>query len=398
MRSPSPPASPASLPATPRSRLYGPTVWRAIAIVVVALYLLRLSYFVFHDLADGMAGMIVKRVFEETTGAIASAPFIVVMVLIGRRMPLAWMSWQRGTLIYGGVFVLFALTETLAMLMLRAASAPLFGLSGYALRLQPSRFAYESVNDALPYIACLAGFTLAEVVLERRERERRAAALEHALLEAELRNLRLQLQPHFLFNALNTISSTMYENVEEADALLGQLAELLRTSLRSTHAHEVPLRDEIALLAQYLGLMHARFGDRLSVSVDADDAAADCLVPSMVLQPLVENAVRHGAIAQGRHGEVRVTARRVDGEQLELRVHDDGPGISGGREPLGNGEGTGLSTAEQRLHLLYGSAGALVAANAPEGGFAVTLRIPVRLFATGRTLAEASRSQVIVST
>ena len=374
----SPSLSPASLPATPRSRLYGPTVWRVFAIVVVALYVQRLTYFIFHDLADGMSAMAVRRIFEETTGAIASAPFLVLLVLIARRVPLAWMSWRRGMLIYGGVFVLFAPMETLAMLLLRAASAPLFGLSGYELRLQPSRFAYESVNDLLPYIAILAGLTLTEVVLERRERERRAAALERGLLEAQLRSLRLQLQPHFLFNALNTISSTMYENVEQADALLGQLAELLRASLRSTHAHEVPVREEVALLAEYLGLMHARFGDRLSVSIQAADDTADCLVPSMVLQPLVENAVRHGAIAQGRPGEVRVTARRVDGERVELRVRDDGPGLPEGREPLANGGGTGLSTTEQRLRLLYGDACSLIAGNAPEGGFAVTLLIPAR--------------------
>jgi sensor histidine kinase YesM len=144
--------------------------------------------------------------------------------------------------------------------------------------------------------------------------------------------------------------------------------------------------------------MHARFGDRLSVSVDADDDAADCLVPSMVLQPLVENAVRHGAIAQGRHGEVCVTARRVSGEQLELRVHDDGPGVSAGREPPGNAGGTGLSTTGQRLHLLYGHACSLVAANAPEGGFAVTLLIPIRSCATGLPLTGASRSPTSVST
>ena len=368
------------------SRLYGPAVWRAVATIIVALYFIRLGYFVFHDLADGMTGMVVKRLFEETTGALVSAPFIVVLVLIVRRVPLAWMSWRRGALVYGGIFVVFALTETLAMLALRAASAPLFGLPGYALRLQPARFAYESVNDVLPYVAVLAGLTLAEVVLERRERERRAAALERGLLEAELRNLRLQIQPHFLFNALNTISSTMHENVEEADALLGQLAELLRASLRSTHAHEVPLRDEVDLLAQYLGLMHARFGDRLAVTVDAAEDAGECLVPSMVLQPLVENAVHHGAIAEGRQGRVRVTARRVSGDQLELRVHDDGPGLTNGRDPFTHG--TGLSTTTQRLRLLYGDAVAhspwLVAANAPEGGFAVTLRIPARTGAAHR--------------
>jgi signal transduction histidine kinase len=349
-------------------------VWITAAGMMGALFLLRFSYFVFLDAADGHTGMLGTRLFNEITGALLAALLIVPLVLIARRLPL-WQSWRRAIPLYAVLLVGFSLTHTLAMLAVRAAAAPLFGLSGYTFRLQPSRFAYEGVNDVLPFVAIFATFTLIEIFRDRRERERHAAALERSLLEAELRNLRLQLQPHFLFNALNTISSTMYDDPAEADALLGGLAELLRASLRSTDAHEVTAREELALLEQYLRLMHARFGDRLHVSVTSDPSAADLLVPSMVLQPLVENAVRHGAVANGDYGEVTVTVRIV-GDMLELRVHDNGPGVrEGAAKP---GTGTGLSTTAQRLRLLYGDDHALTIGNAPEGGFAVTTRIPAR--------------------
>jgi LytS/YehU family sensor histidine kinase len=233
---------------------------------------------------------------------------------------------------------------------------------------------------------------LAESVLAQREREWQAAELERSLLRAELSNLRLQLQPHFLFNALNTISSTMYEDVETADAQLTQLAELLRTSLRTSHAHEVPVRDELHLLAQYVALMQARFGEALVVEIDATDDVHDLLVPSMVLQPLVENAVRHGGVARVGHGRVSVRMRRVvtgaTGD-LEIRVHDDGPpNAMSTRSAASDGDsGTGLSATERRLRLLYGGAQTMQAGAAAEGGFAVTLRIPLRTHVPAEVVA-----------
>ena len=178
----------------------------------------------------------------------------------------------------------------------------------------------------------------------------------------------------------------MYEDVDAADAQLAQLAELLRASLRTTHAHEVPAREELRLLEQYLGLLRARFGDRLDATVTAPPDVADLLVPSMLLQPLVENAVRHGGVSRVGRGRVTVTLAREDtpaapcGPALTVRVHDDGPPPDGEPE-AGRGApagGTGLSATARRLGLLYGAAQRMCAGPAADGGFEVVLQIPAR--------------------
>ncbi len=198
-----------------------------------------------------------------------------------------------------------------------------------------------------------------------------AAQLERYLAEAQLRSLRLQLQPHFLFNALNTISSEMYRDVAAADEMLSQLAELLRSSLASAQTDEVPLAAELALLDRYLALMRARFGDRLAISVSVAPDVGTALVPSMFLQPIVENAIRHGRVSSEGHGAIAVRARRENGS-LEIEVQDDGPGSTGG----GAGAGIGLAATAERLRLLYGAAQRFDAGTRAAGGFLVRAVLP----------------------
>ena len=382
---PAPPtaASPALPTAPPRALLRDAPVWRALAWAQVALFLVRLTYYVFHDVADGEGGRLGHRVFEEVTGALLAAPVSYGATWLALRSTRLRRGWRPLLAAALPAFVVGTVLHTTAMLVARAALGPALGFGDdYALRFGAARYLYEAANAVLPFALLVAGLALAESVLAAQERERRAAALERSLLAAELRGLRLQLQPHFLFNALNTISSTMYDDPAAADAQLAQLAGLLRTSLRTSHAQEVPVREELELLDQYLGLMRARFGDRLDVRVEVDDAARELLVPSMLLQPLVENAVQHGGTATAGRGRVHVRVRAIpdatppDVPALEVRVHDDGPGLAPGRDPLA--AGTGLSATAQRLRLLHGAAHALRAGNAPEGGFEVVLRVPAR--------------------
>jgi hypothetical protein len=371
-------------PDRPRSQLRVEWLWRVLGGGVLAIFVLRLTYYLFQDLAEGNTGHVAERVFNEATGALLAVVPIAGTFWLARRVPLV-RPLRRGTVaIYTAAFLGFSLLHTTAMIGVRTALAPAFGLHGYGYDFTPSRFAYETANDVVFFVATIALLALTESVLAQRERERHAAALERSLLRAELSNLRLQLQPHFLFNALNTISSTMYDDVEAADTLLGQLADLLRTSLRTSSAHEVPVRDELQLLGQYVALMQARFGDALDVQVDAAPDVGDLLVPSMVLQPLVENAVRHGGVTRLGHGRVRVALRRVAGgagdagdagPALELRV-EDAPSAFAGTLVVEDGAGTGLATTARRLRLLYGDAQSMRAGATPDGGFAVTLRMP----------------------
>lgn len=206
-----------------------------------------------------------------------------------------------------------------------------------------------------------------------RERERRALQAETRLSEARLLALRAQLRPHFLFNALNTVSVLMRVDVEAADRVLVLLAGLLRQTLEAPEAHEVRLADEIAFLEAYLEIERTRFADRLSYRVDVDPTVLDARVPSLILQPLVENAIRHGVARRVSPGCVEIAAHRHGGA-LQMTVRDDGPGMASDAAP-----GVGLSNTRARLDALYGTDHRFVIEGAEGGvGVVVSLEIPLR--------------------
>lgn len=204
------------------------------------------------------------------------------------------------------------------------------------------------------------------------ERTVQALELEKHLTEARLQSLLRQLKPHFLFNALNGISSLMYTDVDAADRMLIKLAELLRMTMSQTGAPLAPLRTEIAFLECYLGIEQIRFRDRLDVRLEIDPATLDAQVPNLILQPLVENAIRHGIEPHVRRGLITIRSTR-DGENLILSVLDNGAGIP----PTGfTREGIGTANSRARLRELYGDAQRFEMFNQPEGGLHVRLTFP----------------------
>lgn len=215
----------------PSPTLPGSVRRRLVFGLAAGVFLVRLVYYVFNDVAEG-GQRVPNRIFEEVTGILTALPLVwLALVAVERRRLLA-APWRRVVPWVAALFVGFSLLHTTLMIAVRAALAPLVGLGDYRETALAARYTYELANEVLPFAVFATALALAEYAYRLRERERREAALERSLLEAELRSLRLQLQPHFLFNALNTISSTMYDDVAAADALLGRLAELLRASLR----------------------------------------------------------------------------------------------------------------------------------------------------------------------
>jgi LytS/YehU family sensor histidine kinase len=206
------------------------------------------------------------------------------------------------------------------------------------------------------------------------ERELHAAELETRLTQARLQALQMQLNPHFLFNTLNAISSLMHKDVEAADRMIVQLSDLLRYALESTEAQEVPLRQELDFLDRYLDIQRARFGERLVICHEVEAETLTARVPNLVLQPLVENAIQHGLEPRARAGQIVLRARRRD-EALEVEVQDNGVGLANGATPT---EGIGLSNTRARLEQLYGSRQRLDFLDAPGGGLVVRIRIPWR--------------------
>jgi hypothetical protein len=214
-------------------------------------------------------------------------------------------------------------------------------------------------------------------LLAERERLRRAEFRAH---EARLRALRLQLNPHFLFNTLNGISTLVAEGRgPEANRMLSRLSDFLRATLERTDTEEIPLSEEIEFACQYLEIEEARFGDRLRVDIAVEPGTERALVPPLILQPLVENAVRHAIQPREEGGSIEITARRRE-EWLTLGVVDDGPGVAAGADP---GRGVGLSNTRQRLAELYGGGAELHLEPGAAGGLAVSVRLPFRAAAAG---------------
>lgn len=260
--------------------------------------------------------------------------------------------------------------------------------------LPPRIGRWSPALDGFAYIA-LIGLAHAGVFHRRyREREKQATLLAARLNEARLHALQAQLQPHFLFNTLNGIATLLRRDPARAEDMLLSLSELLRIALDSSQRQEISLREEMEFLGRYLAIQKMRFGDRLEVIEQVQPEAMDCLVPALLLQPLVENAIRHGLEPSGQPGQLRITGSR-DGDWLKLSVEDNGVGLRGSDAPVAGPrppdapdatrrrghpftEGVGLANVRERLATLHGTACELELTARPQGGVAVNIRLPVR--------------------
>jgi LytS/YehU family sensor histidine kinase len=205
-----------------------------------------------------------------------------------------------------------------------------------------------------------------------RERELVASQLSAQLSQAKLQALRMQLNPHFLFNAMNSISMLVRRNDNtHAVRMLAGLSDLLRYVLEDSPTDEVPLRDEIAFLERYLEIERVRFGDRLHVHVDAAADTLDAFLPNLLLQPLVENAIRHGVARKVTPGRIEIAARKL-GDRLILQVTDDGPGLG----PSLAGTGVGLANTRSRLEQIYGGEQSFELRAAQPNGAVATISLP----------------------
>jgi LytS/YehU family sensor histidine kinase len=233
------------------------------------------------------------------------------------------------------------------------------------------RFLYQH-SDAAIYWLVVAGTQTVYYSRRARNRERKALELSFKLSEARLEALQGQLQPHFVFNALNAVSALIPINPLAAQEALNSLAELLRASLNISDRQQIRLSEELDFLNKYLEIQRLRFGDRLNLKIDIQPGAVDCLAPSLFLQPLVENAIKHGLGDSASTICIRVSAVR-DAEDLLVLVQDNGPGMA---NPSPNG--VGLENLKRRLEELYPGNNQLTATSIPGSGFRVDMQIPFR--------------------
>ncbi|MDO8835917.1 MAG: histidine kinase [Vicinamibacterales bacterium] len=355
-----------------RRRLLSPGPWLLWGAAVFAWGLLLFSYRYLAVLAQGHWEPFGPTLIDEMTGGLAFGLIYFPLRALVWSYPLHHPGWRRRVPLYVGALFIAAPAVTSILWATRLVLYPLAGLGRYDYGVMPLRYFMEFPIQLIGFSVMVFVLHAVDAYREANERRLREAEIERALAEAQLRNLRLQLQPHFLFNALNTISSTLYRDPKAADELLEQLGELLRASLRTGQVDEVALRDELLVLSLYVSLMKARFGDALSVDVAVEPGVDAAVVPSMILQPLVENAIRHGGITVRGAGTITVRARR-DGDRLLLEVGDDGPGPAG--EAPGR-RGVGLTATAERLALLYGPHQDLTTGKGPDGGFVATVSLP----------------------
>jgi LytS/YehU family sensor histidine kinase len=232
------------------------------------------------------------------------------------------------------------------------------------------------LHNALLVYAAGAAVTQAVVYYRRtRARELQVAKLEGQLARAHLQTLNAQIRPHFLFNTLHTIGQLWRSGrSDDADAVLDHLGSLFHKVQRSTSRFEVPLAEELELVREYLAIEEVRFRDRLHTTVHAANGALECLVPPFILQPIVENAVRHGISAVSTSGTVEVIAEML-ARHVRLTVRDDGPGVHAATSQPGTG--TGLPNTRERLSQLYGTDAELRIGDGPTGGTIVQIDIPL---------------------
>ncbi len=229
---------------------------------------------------------------------------------------------------------------------------------------------FRFLNQLLVYAAVLATGFAREFFLRDRRRQQQEVRLQAQLAEARLDALRMQINPHFLFNTLHAVSALVERDPGGVRRMIARLSELLRHTIDSRGSDEVPLREEVAFLRRYIEIMEIRFQGRLQVAMDVAEDALDALVPNLVLQPIVENALEHGASRAEGEGRIELSARR-DGDELRLSVRDNGPGLEAGATT-----GVGVANTRARLEQLYGEFASLTHANADGGGVAATISLP----------------------
>jgi two-component system, LytTR family, sensor kinase len=347
--------------------------WRTAALVVAACTTLGLLFStqIYLDAAYSRSAISATQALTlALAGWYGWALFFPAVYWLARRFPLA-RPVRAG---HVAIHILASLVLTFGKL---AATGAVLAAVGFAPRQVTS-----TINIPLNYVTywAMAGAVWA-LALRRRERAERlrAARLEASLAGARLDALALQLQPHFLFNTLNSIAELMHEDTAAAERVVGRLSALLRATLDAPIGHEVPLDRELALLDAYLSIERVRFEERLRVRIVTAADTGACLVPRFLLQPIVENAVRHAVSPRREGGAITIEAERRD-DRLLLTVADDGPGLNGASASgRATGGGIGLANVRARLETLYGDQQAFAIVNNDTGGVDVRIHLPFRL-------------------
>jgi signal transduction histidine kinase len=343
----------------------------ALGLLYTAIGLLLFSYRWLEDLSGGRTGTILWRFIDEMTGVYTALAALPIVFWAARRFPISRCTWKSAVPIAIGAAIVYSAIHTTLMWLTRSALYPATGQGPYDYGNMLFRYPMEASNDLISF-ATISGFIyFFDRMADARHAELAAADLQAKLAEAQLENLSLQLNPHFLFNTLNAVSAVMYEDVRKADAMLAKLSDFLRTVLAANGVHQVPLDEELGVERKYVEIMTARLEQRLALRVRVDEDAAEAVVPFMILQPLLENSIRHGTPADRGALDIEIGVARRNGSTV-IRVSDDGTGFA----PGSGGGGHGLALVRSRLGHMYGDAASFTIARGHDGGTEAILTFP----------------------
>jgi two-component system LytT family sensor kinase len=298
------------------------------------------------------------------------------ILYLARKAPFLERSWKSALAVHVPAVFIITLLHVILTVSSQTVIVSIVGQEQRAWLQEAQRMFFNNFDwEMMTYWAIVGLSHSLRYQSEAQDRALRASQLETHLVEARLQALQRQLQPHFLFNTLNTISALMHRDINAADNMIAKLSDLLRISLHNVGVQEVPLKQELDFLSKYLEIEQTRFRDRLTVVFDVQPDTLDALVPNLVLQPLVENAIKHGIGPRAAPGQIAVSSRRI-GSLLELEITDNGIGLSAARLTDFN-RGIGLGNTRSRLQHLYGSSHRFEFRQPPGGGLSVLIAIPL---------------------
>jgi two-component system, LytTR family, sensor kinase len=310
----------------------------------------------------------------------AWAPLTPVMIWLARRYSLVGVAWKRSIMVHVPAFLLLSAAHSASATVITLTVKPFDNMGSSTTDFWPrffSRMQGAFGSDLLVYGAVIGVWYAFNYYRKYREREFMTSQLEAQLAQAQLDSLRTQLHPHFLFNTLNGIVGLVRDQKNEAAVkMLVGLSDLLRRALEHSTQQEVELKEEINFLKLYLDIQQMRFSDRLQITIDMEPGSSQAMVPSLVLQPLVENALRHGFGRSVASGTVEIRSR-VDDDLLKLSVFDNGAGLPENWQ-MKTSAGIGLANTAARLQQLYGNEHRFDIRNRSQGGVEVMLVVPFR--------------------
>ena len=337
--------------------------------------LLNFSVIVSTILVEGGKPDILYHTIFELTGSYSFFSLTPLMLILFNRLPLKKEKlWIRIPLYFLAAGC-FGVMHTYIMFVTRTLIFDLAGWGIYEYGYFPYRILMESLKLLLGFWILCGSYYFVKINRDRQSEKLRAIQLEEELTKNRLQTLQAQINPHFLFNALNMISSTMYTDIQSADKMIANLSDLLRISLKNNPEGKISLQKEIETLNLYLEIMRERFKDKLAINMHIDEATNEALVPSFLLQPLVENSIKHGMETLNSL-KIEIISS-LDKNKLILTIKDNGPGIQKETATVLN-SGIGLSNTVERLEKLYGSNFEFNWENLSEGGLLLTLEIPFK--------------------